>query len=286
VSVRAGGGLHVCRGELRLARDAAQPLREVPLRPDPLSLFARVFDMLRSDLDEDATVAIDLLPASPQQRRRLRKRLLRQADRRGLAGWPARSNGSSSLGGILHDAARELGVDRGPRGGSPGNGRLSPVDLVSQRHELRQLSTKLLDVDAMFELQVLIRTRSRVPQRADAMFTGLLSAFEVFGADNEFTVSGINLFGAVFFGADAPWRKGWFDVRLERGYFRPAGRRAATSSTRARSPGCSSPPRATARTTTWSAPAPTSPLPRATCPPIGSGPACSPSAACCATASA
>jgi hypothetical protein len=220
VSVRAGGGLHVCRGELRLARDAAQPLREVPLRPDPLSLFARVFDMLRSDLDEDATVAIDLLPASPQQRRRLRKRLLRQADRRGLAGRPARSNGGSSLGGILHDAARELGVDRGPRGGSPGNGRLRPVDLVSQRHELRQLSTKLLDVDAMFELQVLIRTRSRVPQRADAMFKGLLSAFEVFGADNEFTVSGINLFGA-----DAPWRKGWFDLRFERGYFRPAGRR-------------------------------------------------------------
>lgn len=127
MSVRAGGGLHVCRGELCLARDAASRCARCRCARST-SLFARVFDMLRSDLAEDATVAIDLLPASPQQRLRLRKRLLRQADRSGLAGRPARSNGGSSLGGILHDAARELGIDRGPRGGSQGNGRLSPVD--------------------------------------------------------------------------------------------------------------------------------------------------------------
>lgn len=224
MSVRAGGGLHVCRGELRLARDAAEPLREVPLRPDPLSLFARVYDQLRSDLQEDATVAIDLLAASPQRRRRLRRQLARQADQRGLGGGSKRGSGGG--GDRLQNAALNLFPDARARGGSNGgNGRASTVELVRQRHELRQLSTKLLDVDAMFEIQVLLRTRSRVPERADATFKSLLAAFEIFGADNEFTVSGISIFGAVFFGADAPWRRRWFDMRLERGYFRPSSRR-------------------------------------------------------------
>lgn len=221
MSRRGRDHLHYARGELRLARRADAPLREVPLAPDPLGVFARVFDQVRPDLDEDLTVAIDLLPASPQRRRRLRRWMLEQASDREHTN--AHQHARRWADDFLDEVA---GGHRRQRGG--GDRRTDPAGLIARRHELRQLSTKLLDVDAMFELQVLFRARSRVPERADMLYQGVLSAFEIFGADNEFRVSGVNVAGAVFFGSDMPWRRGWFDHRLHRGIFAPNTRRGGS----------------------------------------------------------
>ncbi len=66
--------LHVARAELVLAQSDDRPLREVPLRPDPLTPFAHVFGELREDLGESASVVIDLMPVTPAMRRRKRHR--------------------------------------------------------------------------------------------------------------------------------------------------------------------------------------------------------------------
>jgi hypothetical protein len=53
-------------------------LRKVRLSPDPLSVFARAMEEVDHGRGELAEIAMDLLPATPAQRRRLVKRLTRQ----------------------------------------------------------------------------------------------------------------------------------------------------------------------------------------------------------------
>ena len=58
--------LHTARAELVLALDSTLPLRTVPLKPDPLQPFAAAVADVLADLGEDAEVAIDLLPLTPE----------------------------------------------------------------------------------------------------------------------------------------------------------------------------------------------------------------------------
>lgn len=71
----------VVRAELRLARPSSEPLAHLGLSPDPLQNFAGVLAGLDPGRGEQAEIAIDLLPVVPGARRRLRRRLLRNARR-------------------------------------------------------------------------------------------------------------------------------------------------------------------------------------------------------------
>jgi hypothetical protein len=88
------------------------------------------------------------------------------------------------------------------------------------------------------QIQVLIRTESEIPVAAQANIKALETCFWQFSGQNHFHVVGIPLPGIAFIGADSFLRRWYFDRRFDRGSF---GRRAAASSTRARSPRCSSP---------------------------------------------
>ena len=62
----------VVRSELALARSSALPLADVGLAPDPLQSFAAALLRTEAARGESVVVAVDLMPAAPYQRRRLR----------------------------------------------------------------------------------------------------------------------------------------------------------------------------------------------------------------------
>ena len=205
---RGSDRTHVARAELILARDDAQPLRHVPLKPDPLTGFARALEAVRSDLGESASVVVDLLPVSPAERARHRRRLLAAASRR-----------DNRRSGVLDQVRTGLGhpaPNRRPATG-PTGGRLEGQ---MQRRELRALAGKLAEADVLFGLQILIRCESRIRGRAEAHLQALIAAWETWADRNWLKVAGVNL-GVTFLGADAPWRRRDFDQRFATGRFDP-----------------------------------------------------------------
>ena len=193
-------GLRVLRCELRLARPAHEPLAQLPLDPDPLHGFASVIAESEKRLGESVQVAIDLLPASAGERRRLRRRLLRKAHR---ASRPQRS-----LREVLE--------------GRRSSGRGSAGEMVQGRAQREEIGSKLAHAEPLFCAQILLRCQSRSQARARGHMQGLLSCFDAFAAANHFRVSGLRILGLWFLGSDVPWRRGRFDERLAIGLFRPA----------------------------------------------------------------
>ncbi len=198
--------VQVVRAELRLARPSSEPLADVPLNPDPLQSFARVIARLDRSHGEQAQVAVDLLPATPTTRRRLRRRLLKEASRRG----EPMGGETEGLGGILAG------------GGARQVGRRRAAEMVQQRAEREEIGQKLLAPEPLFRLQVLIRCSSPERGRAVACLQGLLGCFDGFAGANSLRVVGVRFLGLAFAGSDLPGRRSWFDRRLRTGLFRPA----------------------------------------------------------------
>lgn len=196
----------VARAELTLARDDLAPLREVPLDPDPLTLFARVFAGLRDDLGEQADVVVDLMPLTPAQIRRRRQRALQ-----GNGKPKGRKLVEQLLVGLGHAPPRSRG------GTGSGEGSLEQLE---RRAVDRQLMAALRGTEPMFAIQALIRVSSKVKGRPQAHLHALIGAFDQWAGDNYFRVAGRRILGR-HLGADLPWRRRRFDVRLERGLFRP-----------------------------------------------------------------
>lgn len=198
----------VARAELVLARASSAPLAEPSLDPDPLQSFAAVLAGLAPERGEQAIVCVDLLPASPRQRARLRRRLARESRREHpptAAGHP-----SPLLQGMLDGTA-------------PSGRRAAPVDLVERRAQTKGLQAKLGSPQPLFALQVLLRVSSPTRGRPPTVLQGLLACFDQLAGENHLRVAGLRLPGK-FLGADVPIRRAWFDRRLETGLFRPARR--------------------------------------------------------------
>jgi hypothetical protein len=196
-------GRQVVRAELRLARPSSEPLAQLPLQPDPLQSFAQVLARLNHEHGDRAEIAVDLLPTVPATRRRLRRRLLKQARR--------------LEGGVMGD-----GPD--PRAGLGGGrpvGRRRPAEMVEQRAVRDELSAKLVQAEPLFRLQILIRASS--PERGSAVscLHGLLGCFDAMQGANSLRVIGVRLMGLAFAGSDLPGRRAWFDRRMDTGLFRP-----------------------------------------------------------------
>ncbi|HTU77391.1 MAG TPA: hypothetical protein VMF09_01375 [Solirubrobacteraceae bacterium] len=191
--------VHIARAELRLARPSTEPLAHLPLQPDPLQSFARVLAGLDYRRGERAEVAIDLLPRTAGTRRRLRRRMLRDARRR--EGDPA--------------AARQRERPRGRR---------RPAEMVEQRVAREELATKLVQAEPLFGLQVLVRCSA--PERGTAVscLHGLLACFDSMAGANSLRVVGVRVLGVAFLGSDLPGRRRWLDYRMRRGLFKPARR--------------------------------------------------------------
>lgn len=193
------------RTELVLARSSVEPLARLDLDPDPLQPFASALAGL--DENEEASVHLDLLPAAGRRRSRLTRRLSREARRLGVEH------------GTL---AERLGLDRK-------KGKSDPATLAERRGQGRGLDAKLRDGGAVFEAQILIRTRAATRVRASATMTNLLAAFESTADRNWLKASGMPIPGLAFLGSDLPGRRLRFDRRADSGRFRPARRCVLTA---------------------------------------------------------
>jgi hypothetical protein len=190
---------HTVRVELRLAHEPGQPLGDPGLDPDPLQGIAGVLGRLHGGSAESALVAIDLLPKTPAQSRRFRKRLFKNAARR------AGVQSAGTLDGLLGQHQRA--------------GRLPAADAVDRLFQTRALQRKLDASDPLFATQILLCVRARERAVARALTHALLSCFDVFAGENHLRAAGLRFGGLGFLGADAPWRRGRFDRRLRSGRF-------------------------------------------------------------------
>jgi hypothetical protein len=203
----------IVRAELRLSRPSSEPLAHLPLNPDPLQTFAAVIARLRPTNGEQAQVAVDLLPAAPAARRRLRRRLLHDARRRSdiAASGPY-------VGGLV-----------GYIMGSRQQVTRTPAEVVAVRAQREQIATKLLQAEPLFRTQLLIRCSAPERGRAVACLQGLLGCFDGFAATNSLRVAGVRFLGLAFAGSDLPALRAWFDHRMTTGLFRPARRNYVTA---------------------------------------------------------
>ncbi len=203
-----GGEIVTLRTELRLAHPSIEPLARPASDPDPLQPFASAVATLRPDRGEEATVCLDLLPATGRRGTRLRRRLRRQARRR----YRERPRWGELLGG--EPGRRE---------------RTQPDDLVERRLVGQALDAKLRDSGPLFEAQILLRCKAPDRPRAKAMTKQMLAAFEPLTDRNWLRASGLPLFGLAFLGSDLPLRRRGFDRRLATGYFQPAKKMILTA---------------------------------------------------------
>jgi hypothetical protein len=196
------------RTELVLAHPSIEPLARPDGAPDQLQAFAAAMAALRPERGEEATVCIDLLPATGRRRGRLRRRLGRQARRRHREGprW-------GELLGAEHR----------------GRDRARPDELVNRRLVGQALDAKLRDSGPLFEAQILLRCQAPNRPRAKAMTKQMLAAFEPLTDRNWLRASGLPVLGVAFLGSDLPLRRRSFDRRLATGYFRPARKMILTA---------------------------------------------------------
>ena len=213
--------LYVARAELTLALDDSLPLRDVPLKPDPLSAFARAFGQLQERLGETAEVNLALQPVTAGQRRRRRRKVMAGERRRGLGGGQSAWGDVRSV--LVGDVQRSPGRAQANRGLPAGS-----LMLLDERAEQRQRLSKLASPEPLFGLQVMIRTTSEIKGRPEAHLHALIACFEQFSGENYFRVVGRNL-GVMYLGADAPWRRAEFDRRLRLRLFSPAKQACVTA---------------------------------------------------------
>lgn len=202
-------GIHESRAELRLARPGCYPLRHVSLNPHPTQLFAAAFSMLQEEWDEDLIVDWSFLPVPGWRTQRVRKRLLRQAEK-------------DETHGFLRLLRRLAKKEDAPQG------RGTPAVGVERSAELKGLQEKVGLGEPQFHFQLLVSARSRNPNRTRAIINAVLAALEQWGEQNRLRVVGTSLLGSIFLGSDMPWRRWYFDLRLQTGLFRlfrPARRR-------------------------------------------------------------
>jgi hypothetical protein len=202
------GNQTTLRTELVLAKPSIEPLARLSLDPDPLQAFAVALRTLRPKDGDEASVRLDLLPASGLRRSGLKRGLRREAKRRH---------------GTSFDLPQWLGGS-----GDEGTSR-EPVDLAERRDVAAALDTKLRDSGPLFEAQVLVRVRAQDRARAKAAMQALLSAFGPFSSRNWLRAAGLPVPGLAFIGSDAWVLRRSFDRRFGSGLFRPRRRNILTT---------------------------------------------------------
>jgi hypothetical protein len=195
------------RTELVLVRPSVEPLARLSPKPDPLQPFAAAIGRLHSD-KEDASVCVDLLPASGFRAARLRRRLRREARR---------------IHGERRDWAALLNGEQRRRP------RPDPQEQVERRGAVQAVDAKLRESGELFEAQILLRSEARSRGRAEAAMSGLLAAFRPLADRNYLRASGLPIPGLAFLGSDLPLRRGRFDRRFATGLFRPARKTILTA---------------------------------------------------------
>ena len=186
--------LHRVRLELRPGRPDAWPLRQIE-HWDVLRGFVPPLEHVRAP-HEQLSVSIDLLPVPPRLMVPLRHRI--------LAGI--------RQGGVRDPLVTIAGL---------------PAQTVERQVERAGLVAKVARSDPFFRVQILISATSPDKAHARELVERTYAAFEQFTGQNYLRAAGRAVLGTWFWGSDAVWRRGWFDLRERTGLF--AGRRLLTT---------------------------------------------------------
>ncbi|GAB3435131.1 hypothetical protein GCM10027569_86890 [Flindersiella endophytica] len=228
-STPADRRVHVARAELVLAKDSDQPLRAVPLRPDPLQALAAAVCDVRQDLGERVDVCLDLLPLTAAKVQHLRHRGMQHVRSGGDGLWhhaAASLTGGYSIGQLARLVLGTTPV--GSRASRPR--RTEGRDVPLKRGRLDVTVDKLSGAEPVFVAQVLIRAESEIPGRAEAHLHQMLAAMDQWrSGQNWWRVAGPNL-RLLHIGADSWPRRRGFDRRFRTGEFSPRKQSLVTPS--------------------------------------------------------
>lgn len=187
--------LYTARAELVLAQGPLACLRVMPLKPDPLEPLAEAMAEIDEELGDRAEICVDLLPMTPHQTRGLTRSLEHRNDPTtggGLRGWKdafAQSNGARPAVTAHRSSGRRAVTE-----------------------------SKFATGEGVFDLQLLIRVQSEIPQRPSQLLRRIIAAFDGWSSEhNRWKVRGRNVLGVAFLGADSLLYRAKFDKRFQSG---------------------------------------------------------------------
>jgi hypothetical protein len=225
----SGGTLHVARAEMVLIYDDLYPLADIGITPDPMWRFMRTLIKLDMALGDSGSIIVDLLPLTPGERRRRRRRIASKARRSPDFGGSGKLGGAAGLGELLGASSSSLeGLFGGQGAGMLGQSgdraaREAVADLEAERY-VEALATRLRKLETAFRIQVLIRIVSPDKDRARLAMETAVACFDQFTGRNGFKVHGFNLGVAFLSSAELPLLRWFFDRRVNNGLFFPLKR--------------------------------------------------------------
>jgi hypothetical protein len=215
--------IYTARAELVLIHDDLEPLGQIPFRPNPLFRFARINTGIDVAAGESTTIIIDLLPLTPRQRRRFRRKVGKKGRRKLHRDEGGAFADTKDMMGFRHASDVLFGEGKGGSNGVGATPRRA-AELDQEQHRAEDaLRQRLGSFTTGFRLQVLIQAKSPDWERARTYRDTLAHNFNLFGGANSFQIYGFNL-GFTFLGSDNPLLRWYFDHRMRHGVFRPAKR--------------------------------------------------------------
>jgi hypothetical protein len=186
--------VQVARAELVLARPVHLPLAALPIRPaDSLQTLANALGNVRPDLGESVDICLDLIPLTPARIRHQVRQIARE------------SGSGSGLFGAVTEVVTDLIGEFLPIARSAGARRTATKSA-------QRVTNKFATGEPVFAIQVLLRSESEIPGRAQAHLRSVIGAFGVFRGENYWRVRGPRVFGR-HFGADTVLVRRSFDRR-------------------------------------------------------------------------
>ncbi|MFC9931670.1 ATP/GTP-binding protein [Streptomyces sp. NPDC127190] len=211
---------HTVRAEFILRGKLIAPLREVPLKPDPLQPLVDAVADLRAELGDLAEIRLDIQRAPKWALRARRLQLMgaaRRSERREAqraARWLRQD--ASGIEDSLGWQLQQLLSDKP----ATGAGRRLVMPPVPRRVEPAEALGKLAEDEHLVRVQLLVMCASNTEGRAQARLAQLQAALDVFGGRSRWAMRGWRL-GPWRIGADHwPTRKG-FERRWELGHCQP-----------------------------------------------------------------
>jgi len=214
--------LYTARAELVLIHNDLEPLGQIPYRPNPLFRLARINVGVDVEAGESTSIIIDLLPLTPRQRRRFRRRIGKKGRRKLHPDGSGGFADTRDMMGFRH--ASDVFFGEGGGGGVGATPKRPSPDLDQEQHRAEDaLRQRLGSFTTAFRMQVLIQAKSPDRERAKRFRDDLAINFNMLGGANSFQAYGYNLL-FWFVGCDNPLLSWYFDHRVRRGVFRPSKR--------------------------------------------------------------
>lgn len=191
------------RVQMELARPDRNPLRMVPVKPDPKEHFAKA--VAAALPGESVSLAIDLMPLAHAEAAKWAA-TLRAPEQNG--------NSSRGIGGYDLHALMTQPLDQAkPK--AAGNGKGPAKDRKLSTEEQAKAGSPL------FHASILAVGEASTRDRAGALVKSITDPLSTWATDRQWLrAKGQRIFGLGFLGADVPWRRGAFDRTMESGIFR------------------------------------------------------------------